>query len=49
MRLLKKEIELKFPDSVFYFSTPDELSNDVYDIVTKDIEEKYPKSISSSE
>lgn len=49
MRSLKKEIELKFPESVFYFSTPDELSNEVYDIVTKDIEEKYPKFISSSD
>lgn len=48
MALLKDEIKHNFPESVFFFSTSEELLNKVYDILTKDIEGKYPSSITDS-
>lgn len=45
---LKDEIKLNYPESVFPFSTTDELHNIVYNLITKDIEEKYPSSTTNS-
>ena len=48
MASLKDEIKHNFPESVFSFSTSEELLNKVYDILTKDIEEKYPTPTADS-
>ena len=45
---LKDEIKLNYPESVFPFSTTDELHNIVYNLLTKDVEEKYPSSTTNS-
>lgn len=45
---LKEEIKLNYPESVFTFSTTDELHNIVYNLITKDVEEKYPSSTTNS-